>query len=91
MNAVAAGLRTEIDDGQADTLRFGIENLVGIREARRTVVTGVTSLLAVLALFFFGGPVLEGFSLALFIGILVGTYSSIFVSSPVVYLWPAKK
>ncbi len=57
----------------------------------RTVVTGVTTLLAVLSLFFFGGPVLEGFSLSLFVGILVGTYSSIFVSSPIVYLWPTKR
>lgn len=81
------------------------ENLAGMRGAAlqdvintsivqtlsRTVVTGITTLLAVLSLFFLGGPVLEGFSLALFIGILVGTYSSIFVSSPVVYLWPVKK
>lgn len=57
----------------------------------RTVVTGVTTLLAVLTLYFYGGPVLEGFSLALFLGILIGTYSSIFVSAPVVYLWPEKK
>ena len=62
-----------------------------VQTLSRTLVTGVTSLLAILALFFFGGPVLEGFSLALFIGILVGTYSSIFVSAPVVYLWPVKK
>lgn len=47
----------------------------------RTIMTGVTTLLAVVALFFFGGPVLHGFSLALIIGVIVGTYSSIYIAS----------
>jgi preprotein translocase subunit SecF len=47
----------------------------------RTVVTGGTTLLTVIALFLFGGDTLHGFSLALIIGILVGTYSSIYVAS----------
>ncbi|MDH3474330.1 MAG: protein translocase subunit SecF [Rhodospirillales bacterium] len=47
----------------------------------RTVLTGVTTMLAVLALLFFGGPVLFNFSAALAFGILIGTYSSIFVAA----------
>jgi preprotein translocase subunit SecF len=51
---------------------------------RRTVLTSVTTLLVVLTLFFLGGEVIHGFSAALMIGIVVGTYSSIYVASPVV-------
>ena len=51
---------------------------------RRTLLTSLTTLLVLLALFFFGGEVIHGFATALIIGVLVGTYSSIFVASPVV-------
>jgi preprotein translocase subunit SecF len=50
----------------------------------RTVMTSGLTFLTVIALFFFGGPVLHGFSLALVLGIIVGTYSSVFVASPIV-------
>ena len=50
----------------------------------RTLVTGVTTLAVLLALFFFGGEILHGFSVALIAGIIIGTYSSIFVASAVV-------
>lgn len=50
----------------------------------RTVVTSVTTLIVVTVLFFFGGEVLRGFSFALIIGVIIGTYSSIFVASPTV-------
>ena len=50
----------------------------------RTVLTSGTTLLTVLVLFLIGGEVLKGFSLALLVGIGVGTYSSIFVASPIV-------
>jgi preprotein translocase subunit SecF len=43
--------------------------------------------LVVVALFFFGGVVLRDFALAMILGVLVGTYSSIFVASPIVYAW----
>jgi SecD/SecF fusion protein len=56
----------------------------------RTILTGGTTLLATAALYFFGGPVLSDFALAILIGVLVGTYSSIFVASPIV-LWWAKR
>ncbi|BCS53786.1 protein translocase subunit SecF [Geobacter sp. SVR] len=52
----------------------------------RTIVTSLTVLLASASLFFFGGEVIHDFALALLIGLLVGTYSSIFVASPIVVL-----
>ncbi|MDX1410425.1 MAG: protein translocase subunit SecF, partial [Saprospiraceae bacterium] len=51
---------------------------------RRTVLTSVTTLLVLLALFFLGGEVIRGFAAALIIGVIIGTYSSIFVASPLV-------
>ena len=48
----------------------------------RTLMTSVTTLLVVLILFFFGGPDLKSLSFALIVGIVVGTYSSIFVATP---------
>jgi preprotein translocase SecF subunit len=50
----------------------------------RTIVTSGTTLLVVAVLFIFGGEVLRGFAFALIVGIVIGTYSSIFVASPVV-------
>ncbi len=50
----------------------------------RTIITGGTTLLVVLALYIFGGEVLSGFSLALIIGIIIGTYSSIYVATAAV-------
>lgn len=50
----------------------------------RTVVTSVTTLIVVTILFIFGGEVLRGFSFALIIGVMIGTYSSVFVASPTV-------
>ena len=49
----------------------------------RTIMTSLTTLLTVMALFFFGGPTLKGFSTALIVGIIVGTLSSIFFANPV--------
>ncbi len=57
----------------------------------RTVMTGVTTLLALLAILFFGGPVIRDFSFTIFIGMFIGTYSSIFVASPLVYQWKMKR
>ncbi len=50
----------------------------------RTLITSTTTLFVVVILFLFGGAVLEGFSFALIIGILIGTYSSIFIATPIV-------
>jgi len=53
----------------------------------RTIMTSGLTFLTVIALFLFGGPVLHGFSFALVVGILIGTYSSVFVASPIVLFW----
>ncbi|MBT4713768.1 MAG: protein translocase subunit SecF [Candidatus Marinimicrobia bacterium] len=53
----------------------------------RTVITSMTTLTVVLILLFFGGEVIKPFAFALTIGLVVGTYSSIFVASPVVLAW----
>lgn len=56
----------------------------------RTFNTSITVLIVVGTLFFFGGEVLRNFSLALIMGVIVGTYSSIFVASPIVVEWEAR-
>jgi preprotein translocase subunit SecF len=53
----------------------------------RTFMTSGLTFLTVIALFIWGGPVLHGFSFALVCGIIVGTYSSIFIASPIVLFW----
>ncbi len=57
----------------------------------RTIITGGITLMTTISLLFFGGPVLADFALAILIGVLVGTYSSIFVAAPVVLWWTGKK
>jgi len=57
----------------------------------RTIVTSSTTALVLLAIFLLGGTVIHDFSFALLAGLLVGTYSSIFVASPILNLWPANK
>jgi preprotein translocase SecF subunit len=56
----------------------------------RTIMTSLTTLIVVLFLFFMGGEVLRDFSFALLVGVLVGTYSSIFVASPILVEWYSK-
>jgi preprotein translocase subunit SecF len=53
----------------------------------RTVITAGTALLTALALFFFGGDVLHGFAFTMVVGIITGTYSSIFIAAAIVSLW----
>ena len=49
----------------------------------RTVITSLTTLLALFSIFFLGGEILKGFSFAMILGVIIGTYSSIYVASPV--------
>ena len=49
----------------------------------RTLITSVTTLLALLSIYIFGGTILKGFSFAMIIGVIIGTYSSIFVAAPI--------
>ena len=56
----------------------------------RTVITSGTALLTSLALFFFGGEVLHGFAFTMIVGIITGTYSSVFVAAAIVTIWQGK-
>lgn len=57
----------------------------------RTIMTSLTVLIVVVAIYIAGGPVLRDFALALIFGVVVGTYSSVFVASPVYVEWEARK
>jgi preprotein translocase subunit SecF len=57
----------------------------------RTLLTSGTTLLVILSLFIFGGGVIHGFAFAMLVGVLIGTYSSIFVASPVILFWEGRK
>ncbi len=76
------------------TLKESIESVINksINEVlSRTLITSITTLLAAGALYIFGGEVIHGFALAMIFGIIIGTYSSVFVASPVVILWGGPK
>jgi preprotein translocase subunit SecF len=57
----------------------------------RTLISNGTTLLAVLGLYLFGGEVLRGFSFTMVIGVLVGTYSTVFIAVPFVNWWYGRK
>ena len=66
------------------SLKIGEISNTSINETlSRTIITSVTTLLALFSIFILGGEILRGFALAMIIGVLVGTYSSIFVASPI--------
>ena len=67
----------------ADIKIFDLTNLSINETLSRTLITSVTTLLALLSIFFFGGEILKGFSFAMILGVLLGTYSSIFIANPV--------
>lgn len=81
-------IREGFMQGERGTVQTLMNNSIN-ETLGRTLLTGGTTLLSVGALYFFGGSVLRDFSFAILIGILVGTYSSIYVASPVV-LWASK-
>jgi preprotein translocase subunit SecF len=66
---------------------MSVINLSLNQTLNRTVITSLTTLTVVLILLFFGGEVIKPFAFALTVGLVVGTYSSIFVASPVVLAW----
>jgi preprotein translocase subunit SecF len=57
----------------------------------RTIITAGTTLLSVLALFFFGGEVLHGFAFTMLVGIITGTYSSVFIAAGIVLIWQGRQ
>ncbi len=60
-----------------------ISNISTNQTLSRTLITSVTTLLALFSIYIFGGAILKGFSFAMIIGVIVGTYSSIFVATPI--------
>ena len=62
---------------------FELTNLSINETLSRTIITSVTTLLALLSIFLFGGEILKGFSFAMILGVILGTYSSIFIANPI--------
>ena len=60
-----------------------VTNLSVNETLARTIITSVTTLLALLSIYILGGEILRGFSFAMILGVVIGTYSSIFVASPI--------
>ena len=80
-------IRENLRDRRRESLERVINN--GINQVlSRTIVVSLTVFLVLLALFFFGGEVIHDFALSLLLGVVIGTYSSIFVASPLLLLWP---
>jgi len=69
---------------------FDIINRSVNQSLSRTLNTSFTTFVPVIILFLFGGSVLRGFSLALLIGVIVGTYSSMYIANPILYAWSLK-
>ena len=79
-----------IREGLASGRRGSIEQIMNEsinQTLSRTILTSTVTLIPILCLFLLGGPVLRDFSLAIIIGVVVGTYSSIFIASPIVLWW----
>ena len=72
--------------GLADLIDFSINSVLP-----RTILTSMATMMALLALYFFGGEVIRGFAFAMIWGVVVGTYSSIFIASPVLILLGTKR
>ena len=67
----------------ADIKIFQLTNISINETLSRTLITSATTLLALLSIFFFGGEILKGFSLAMILGVIFGTYSSIYIANPI--------
>jgi len=83
---IRENLKLRQKDGLVDIINSSINEVLS-----RTVVTSLTTFLVVLSLFILGGEVLHDFAFALMLGVIVGTYSSIFVASPLLYVWRGRK
>jgi preprotein translocase subunit SecF len=79
---IRENLRARRKEGLGDVMNASINQVLS-----RTAMTSLTTVLGAAALFFLGGEVLHDFALCLMLGILVGTYSSWFVASPLIYEW----
>ena len=79
---VRENLRSMRRDSLNDVINVAINQTLG-----RTIITSGTALLTALALFFFGGEVLHGFAFTMVVGIITGTYSTVFIAAAIVSFW----
>jgi preprotein translocase SecF subunit len=70
----------------SDIKIFDLTNISINETLSRTIITSVTTLLALLSIYIFGGEILKGFSLAMILGVIFGTYSSIYIANPILIL-----
>lgn len=82
---IRENLRSMRRDSLNHVINVSINQTLG-----RTVITGGLTLLTMIALFFFGGEVLRGFAFTMIVGIITGTYSSVFIASAIVSFWRGK-
>ena len=71
----------------SDIKIFELTNISINETLSRTIITSITTLLALLSIFFLGGEILKGFSLAMILGVVFGTYSSIYIANPILVLF----
>lgn len=83
---VSDRIRENLSHPGRETLRETINRSIN-ETLSRTILTSTTALLVCFSLFTFGGAVIHGFALTLIAGIVIGTYSSIFIASPIVEMW----
>lgn len=82
---IRENIRTRRRDKTYDIINQSLNEVLS-----RTIITSLTTFFAALALFLFGGEVIHDFALAIMMGIIIGTYSSMFVASPIVYMMGEK-
>jgi len=82
---IRENLRSMRRDSMNQIINVSVNQTLG-----RTVITSGTALLTALALFFFGGEVLHGFAFTMIVGIITGTYSSVFIAAATVSFWRGK-
>jgi len=70
----------------SDVKIFDLTNISINETLSRTIITSITTLLALLSIYFLGGEILKGFSLAMILGVVFGTYSSIYIANPILVL-----
>ncbi len=83
---IRENLRIMLKDSVETVMNVSINEVLS-----RTIITSLTVLITSVALFVFGGEVIHDFALAMIMGVIVGTYSSIFVASPLVLIWGGKR
>jgi preprotein translocase subunit SecF len=79
---VRENMRSHRRESLYDVINIALNQTLG-----RTVITGGTAILSAIALFLFGGEVLHGFAFTMVVGIITGTYSSVFIAAAIVSLW----